>query len=74
MACRVGMTTDPTEREAHWRREHPTLRNWKIENQYSTKSAAQAEENRLAAARGCASGQGGSGDEYATWYVYSFDY
>ena len=74
MECRVGITTNPDRRKAEWKLEHPSLRNWRIEKTYSCKSDAQAEENRLAAARGCKSAPGGGGLEIATWYVYSFEY
>lgn len=73
MACRVGITTDRAKREAYWRGQHPSLCNWKIENEYETKTEAQAEENRIAKERGCKSAPGG-GPEIATWYVYSFEY
>lgn len=74
MACRVGITTDLDRRKAEWKQEYPNLRNWKIENEYETKTEAQAEENRIAKKRGCKSSPGGDGDEHATWYVYSFEY
>lgn len=74
MACQVGITTDPDRRKAEWERERPRLRNWMILSTHSTKSAAQTAENRQAAAYGCNSGAGGGGSEYATWYVYKFDY
>ena len=30
MACRVGMTTNPAEREQHWRSRVTGFRNWQI--------------------------------------------
>ena len=74
MACRVGMTTDPEERERFWRNQHRTLHEWKIESRHRSKSAAQAEETRLANLHGCKHGEGGRGPELVTWYVYSFSY
>ena len=74
MACRVGITTDLEERKAYWQRQHPNLYGWRIEGTYYTKSQAQAAENQIAAQRGCVAHPGGAGLEYATWYVYSFQY
>ena len=74
MACRVGITTDPEGRKAYWQGQHPYLYDWRIEGTYGTKSQAQAVENQIAAQRGCVAYPGGAGAEYATWYVYSFQY
>lgn len=75
MACRVGITTDPKRREAEWKSECPSMRNWKIESEHYSKSEAQKEEDRLAKLRGCVSARGGREPENATlWYVYSFTY
>ena len=74
MACKVGMTTDLAARKSYWMGQHPTLHNWIILGTYSSKSAAQAAEIREAARFGCQAYQGGDGPEYATWYVYGFNY
>ena len=74
MPCRIGITQDLARRKSEWKAEHPGLYDWEHESTYSSKSAAQAEENRLANERGCQSGQGGSGPEGGTWHVYSFKY
>lgn len=74
MACRVGITTNPERRKQEWISEYPNLTGWTILGSYSSKSAAQDRENREAASRGCVSSPGGSGPEYATWYVYYFRY
>ena len=74
MPCQVGITTDPDRRRQEWQNQRPTLRNWSILSRHSTRTAAQAAENREARIRGCNSGAGGSGNENDTWYVYYFDY
>ena len=74
MPCQVGITTDPQRRWEEWRRDRPSLRNWRILSVHNTKTAAQQAENREAAARGCNSGAGGAGPERETWSVYYFDY
>lgn len=75
MACRVGITTDPEERRAHWASQFPnTFRNWQIVGVYSSKSQAQARETELAHAWGCESHPGGGGPESAIWHVYYFQH
>lgn len=75
MACQVGITTDLARRKREWERARPGLRNWQqIGGSHSTKSSAQAAEDRYANLYGCNSGSGGGGREYDTWYVYKFDY
>ena len=74
MPCRVGITTNPERRKKEWQDEHPGLYDWEIIATYTNKSAAQERETREARSRGCKSGSGGGGPEYATWYVYYFRY
>ena len=76
MACVVGITTDTDRRKREHQRDHRYrgLYNWRVLNRFSTKSAAQTEENRLARRNGCHAHPGGAGSEYATWHVYRFDY
>ena len=74
MPCRVGMTQDLEERKQYWQRRHPRMTGWTVIATYSRKSDAQARETSEARARGCLSGTGGTGPEYATWYVYYFRY
>lgn len=74
MACRIGITQDLARRKSEWKAKYPRLRDWKRESTHGSKTEAQAEETRLANVRGCESGQGGSGSEHGTWYVYSFRY
>ena len=76
--CYVGMTTDLAQR----RKEHELryeIHKWQLHDRYYSKTAAQAAENQLAKnlkANGfeCHSHPGGAGDEFAIWYVYSFEY
>ena len=74
VACRVGMTMNPSDREKDWLRKYPGLRHWTILGQYSSKSAAQKRESLEARRLGCASSPGGDGPEAATWHVYYFQY
>lgn len=74
MACRVGMTTDLDRRKREHQSDYPTMQNWRILSTHRTKSAAQAAETNAASQGGCTSGHGGAGPEYATWYVYRFEY
>jgi len=74
MACRIGITTDPDRREKEWKREHPSLRNWKILGRSKNKSVAQKAETLLARKFGCDAAPGGPNDEDDIWYVYKFDY
>ena len=74
MACRVGITTNPEERKRYWQTQHPRLSKWQILGTYSTKAAAQEQENKEASKRGCTSSPGGSGPSLATWYVYYFEH
>ena len=74
MACRVGITTDPTRRRDEWSVAYPGLRNWIILSTHTTKTAAQEAENRARVTYGCAGAPGGAGPERATWHVYKFDY
>ena len=74
MGCRVGMTTDPKTRKQAWMKKHPTLKNWKQLGKYSTKTAAQAAENKFAKDYGCVASGGGAGRENDNWIVYKFDY
>ena len=74
LACQVGITTDPERRKKEWQAQRPTLRNWMVLAEYNNKSAAPARETQEASRRGCNSGVGGTGPEYATWHVYYFEY
>ena len=74
MACRVGITTDLERRRREWLEEHPNLENWELLGTYSSKTEAQKAETEYAKEYVCEAHTGGSGPEYATWYVYKFDY
>ena len=74
MSCRVGMTTDVEERKRYWQSQEPNLKNWKILGTYNTKRAAQKAEKQFAQRYGCDAHPGGGGGQYATWYVYKFNY
>ena len=73
MPCRVGITTNPTERKAYWERQVIGLSNWRILGTYPSKQEAQAHETRYAASSGCQAHAGGP-DASGTWSVYRFDY
>lgn len=72
MPCQVGMTTNPEERKKQWKSKYKSLTNWEILYKCSSKSDAQDKEIKVAKARRCDYGPGGSGPDYATWYVYYF--
>ena len=81
MPCRVGITTDPSERKRHWEREVVGLKNWRQQH-VGSKLAAQTEESRrhnfcknFEPSRGVCHAHPGGGDpdEYG-WHVYEFDY
>ena len=76
MASVVGITTDTERRKREHQQDYRYrgLYNWQVLSKHSTKSAAQNEENRLARLYGYHAHPGGAGSEYATWYVYQFDY
>jgi len=74
MGCRIGMTTNLSEREAFWKSKYPKMTNWQVLSVHETKSEAQKAENNLAKKHGCDSSPGGDGPERAKWYVYGFNY
>ncbi len=74
MNCRVGITTDPESRKRFWMGQYPHLRTWQILGTHRSKSEAQRQENFEAQRRGCVAHPGGAGSEYATWYVYFFEF
>ena len=74
MACRIGITTAPDRRKQEWQKQYPHMSDWKILTTCSSKSEAQAEEERLSKEHGCEAHPGGDGNEDATWYVYMFNH
>lgn len=76
MACRIGITTDPHTRKAHWQSVHPSLRDWQILAGPTSRENAQATETRLAQQHGCEAHPGGNepAGALAQWYVYGFNY
>ena len=74
MSCRIGITTNWLEREAEWRRKHPSLRNWIMSLPYFTKGEAQRVETRLGIKHGCMWHWGGGDPERHFWYVYHFEF
>ena len=74
MACRIGMTTNLEDRKKHWEGKCKNLRDWQILETHNSKKNAQAAEIRLAKQKGCDYHPGGSGPDYAIWYVYGFNF
>ena len=75
MFCRTGSTTDVAERRAHWSREHPSLRDWKlIDSLYLSKAEAQAAEDSHREWHGCDGAPGGPEMPGLVWWVYHFEY
>ena len=74
MACRIGITANLDDRKRYWKAQHPSMTDWQIVHECRTKTEAQEVETRLAEQYGCEAHHGGDGPEYATWYVYAFNY
>ncbi len=73
MACSIGITTRPKEREKEWRSQYPNLK-WQILETYDAKSKAQKAEKEFSTEYGCTTHPSGAGTEHQTWYVYRFTY
>ena len=71
--CYVGMTMNLARRKREHERRYGEIHKWEEHGPYFSKTAAQAAENQLAGVR-CDSNEGGRGDEFALWYVYSFEH
>ena len=72
LACRVGITTDPVERNAYWESQYPGLNGWEVLTTHGSKSAAESAEGTAARIRGCLPHAGGPDGEGSTWYVFYF--
>lgn len=73
MPCRVGITTNPSQRRAYWETQVVGLKDWRILATYKNKADAQAHETRHAASYGCVAHAGGP-QTTGTWSVYKFEY
>ena len=75
MPCRAGITTDPERRKQYWESQVIGFKNWTLYGPYTTREAAQKEEDRLVKG-GCKGHPGGSNpdDKSKSWYAYRFDY
>ena len=73
MRCRIGITTDPTKREAYWRGRVNGFQNWKHLAEDPTQKEAEAAEAQLAILHGCESAPGGS-NAPGPWFVYYFEF
>ena len=75
MTCRIGITTDQSERQRYWKNQHPrTFKNWKILRTVKSKKLAQQLETLEAKRLGCVAHPGGPGPEVGDWVVYYFEY
>lgn len=75
MPCRVGITTDLSERESYWRGQYPqTFRNWEVLQTGLTKDEADAAEQRYARQLGCEANPGGRNVPGRVWNVYCFEH
>ena len=73
--CRVGMTTDPNRRKAHWENKISNITDWEWFGPYDSREEAQAFETHLASIHGCESHPGGRDPEgNKKWWVYKFIY
>lgn len=73
MACYVGMTQNPQQREEEHRREHPNLSGFRVLTPCLTYDQAIEAERRLAREYGCTQHAGGPRAP-GCWYVYIFYY
>ena len=69
MACRVGMSTTPEGRIAHWKREEGCTAGAVIHRNLTYDEATRLEREE-AAARGCRQGEGGARISGPVWSVY----
>ena len=80
MPCRVGITTNPSDRRTFWEGQVVGLRNWTQQYIGSKNDAQNAENSRQASCNGngrrghCHAHHGGGDPETIGWYVYEFDY
>ena len=79
MICRVGVTTDPEERELYWEARCKSFRNWEILYEGLSRFEAQDLEMEEAEKWGCESHEDNSSsdedeDEELTWSVYYFEH
>ena len=73
MGKRVGITSDPIERERYWRTQYPSLYNWMIRERGLTYEQAQIEEDRYIT-MGYEGSPGGEKKYGNIYYVYTFEY
>ena len=75
MACKIGITTKPKEREIEKRIEYPTLYKWKILYRRPSATQARADVIRRAERDGCQACLSGRHPKKApTYHVYKFEY
>ena len=68
------MASKPEERRAHWKREHPDLKNWKTIASNLTYSEALKRETTHAAKNGYEAHPGGRKKPGRVYSVYKFNY
>ena len=73
MGKRVGITSDPVEREKYWRSQYPSLHSWRIRDRGLTYEQAQREENKYIK-MGYEGSPGGKKKPGNIYYVYTFEY
>ena len=73
MPCRIGISTNPAERQKYWEGRVQGLKDWRIISHHPTRGQAQAAESSYARRHGCKSSPGGAAAR-GQWYVYHFDY
>ena len=73
MPSRVGMTTNPEERKAHWQANVHGFSNWRIVLRGLTYNQAHAKEMEYRG-RGYVGHQGGSPKTGNNYVIYTFDY
>ena len=73
MPCRLGITTDPGEKQKYWQNQVVGLSYWQILTSYENRSEARAYETQFAKIHGCQASPDGD-DASGTLYIYHFEY
>jgi hypothetical protein len=83
MPCKVGITTNPEERQAYWQNQVTGFTNWQILEIFRSKAAAKEYETAYVLRHGCEAvpddldflgREKESATEHDWWYVYHFDF
>ncbi len=73
MSSKMGITTDPDAKRAHWESRVVGFRGWRLLRTFGTKPGAQKFAAQYAEKYGCRVSSVDTNVE-GTWYVYRFNY